>query len=151
MSKAQKAQLDGSVKQALANVKQAEIATVQGAQKYFKDVVDEFSDMTLESFKIADPQASDDILQSLSEARESLFGENLLNKYSIVDDQLRQAGSKNLNLKVYEAAIEPRLTQATKILEDFKKRNAYTQGRKPIGENVPFNDNPVDYLEGVIK
>ena len=151
MSKAQKAQLDGSVKQALANVKQAEIATVQGAQKYFKDVVDEFGDMTLESFKIADPQASDDILKSLSEARESLFSENLLNKYSIVDDQLRQAGSKNLNLKVYEAAIEPRLSQATKILEDFKKRNAYTQGRKPIGENVPFNDNPVDYLEGVIK
>jgi hypothetical protein len=150
MSKAQKAQLDGSVKQALANVKQAEISTVQGAQKYFKDVVDEFGDMSLESFKIADPQASDDILKSLSEARESLFGENLLNKYSIVDDQLRQAGSKNLNKKVYLAAIEPRLLQATKILQDFKKRNAYTQGRKPIGENVPFNDNPVDYLEGVI-
>ena len=150
MSKAQKAQLDGSVKQALANVKQAEISTVQGAQKYFKDVVDEFGDMNLESLKIADPQASDDILQSLAKARESLFGENLLNKYGIVDDQLTQAGSKNLNLRVYEAAIEPRLTQATKILADFKKRNAYTQGRKPIGENVPFNDNPVEYLEGVI-
>ena len=51
---------------------------------------------------------------------------------------------------MYLAAIEPRLLQATKILQDFKKRNAYTQGRKPIGENVPFNDNPVDYLEGVI-
>ena len=151
MSKAQKAQLDGSVKQAVANVKQAEIATVQGAQKYFKDVVDEFGDMTLESLKIADPQASDDILKSLSEVRESLFGENLLNKYSIVDDQLAQAGSKNLNQKVFSAAIKPRLTQATKILEDFKKRNKYTQGKKPIGENVPFNDNPVDYLEGVVK
>ena len=150
MSKAQKAQLDGSVKQALANVKQAEISTVQGAQKYFKDVVDEFGDMNLESLKIADPQASDDILQSLAEARKSLFSENLLNRYGIVDDQLRQAGSKNLNLNVYLAAIKPRLTQATKILEEFKIQNKYTQGRKPIGENVPFNDNPVDYLEGVV-
>ena len=44
MSKAQKAQLDGSVKQAVANVKQAEIATVQGAQKYFKDVVGRYTE-----------------------------------------------------------------------------------------------------------
>ncbi len=150
MSKAQKAQLDGSVKQAVANVKQAEIATVQGAQKYFKDVVDEFSDMTLESLKIADPKASDDILKSLSEVRESLFGENLLNKYSIVDDQLAQAGSKNLNQKVFVAAIKDRLDQAKNILKDFDTRNKYTQGRKPIGDNVSFNDNPHDYLEGVV-
>jgi len=151
MSKAQKAQLDGSVKQAVANVKQAEIATVQGAQKYFKDVVDEFGDMSLESFKIADPQAGDDILKSLAEVRESLFGENLLNKYSIVDDQLAQAGSKNLNGKVFEAAIKPRLTNADDLLDEFVAKNPYTPIGSPIGENVPFNDNPVQYLRGVIK
>ena len=151
MSKAQKAQLDGSVKQALANVKQAEIATVQGAQKFFKDVVDEFSDMSLESLKIADPKASDDILQSLAEVRESLFGENLLNRYTIVDDQLRQAGSKNLRGKVYSEVIEDRLKKADKILDEFEAANPYTPSGKPIGENVPFNDNPVEYLRGVIK
>ena len=151
MTQAQKTSLDTSVKQALADVKQAEVAVVQSAQKYFKDVVDEFGDMSLESFKITDPQASDDILKILGEVRESLFGENLLNKYAIVDRQLRQAGSKNLNKAVFDGVIEPRLTQATKILDDFKIRNEYTQGRKPIGVNVPFNDNPVDYLEGVIE
>ncbi len=151
MSKAQKAQLDGSVKQAVANVKQAEIATVQGAQKYFKDVVDEFGDMSLESFKIADPKAGDDILASLAEVRESLFGENLLNKYSIVDDQLAQAGSKNLNEKVFEAAIKTRLTNADDLLDEFVAKNPYTPIGSPIGENVPFNDNPVQYLRGVIK
>jgi len=150
MSKAQKAQLDGSVKQALANVKQAEVATVQGAQKYFKDVVNEFGDMNLEALKIADPQASDDILKILAETRESLFGENLLNKYSIVDDQLRQAGSRNLLQPIRDVVIKTRTDQASKILKEFAEKNKYTVKKRPIGDNVAFNDNPYLYLKDIV-
>jgi hypothetical protein len=150
MSKAQKAQLDGSVKQALANIKQAEVATVQGAQKYFKDVVNEFGDMNLEALKIADPQASDDILKILAETRESLFGENLLNKYALVDDQLRQTSSQSIRQTVFDNVINPRLDQADKILKDFALRNKFTVDLKPIGDNVAFNDNPYQYLKGLV-
>ena len=150
MSKAQKSQLDDAVKAAVAKVKTAEIETVQAAQKYFKDVVDEFGDMSFESLKITDPQASDDIIKMLAETRESLFGDNLLSKYGDVDAFLKQAGSKNLRDAVKSEVIDPRLDNAIKIIDDFEKATKYTVKRPPIGEQVAFNDNPSVYLRGLV-
>jgi len=151
MSKAQKASLDGSVKQKIADVKQAEVATIQAAQKYFNSVVDEFGDMSIESLRIADSEIGDDIIRTLGDARESLFGDNLFTKYAIVDDQLTQAGSKDLMPILFKEVINPRLTKADNILKDFAKANNLTLKMRPIGDDVPFNDSPYDYMKNLIQ
>ena len=151
MSKAQKASLDGAVKQKIADVKQAEIATIQAAQKYFNGVVDEFGDMSIESLRITDSEIGDDIIRTLGDARESLFGDNLYKKYALVDDQLTQAGSKNLMPIIYKEVILPRLTKAENILKDYAKANNILIKMKPIGDDVVFNDNPYQYMSGLIQ
>ena len=151
MSRAQKASLDGSVKQKIADVKQAEVATIQSAQKYFNDVVNEFGDMSIESLKITDTEIGDDIIRTLGDARESLFGDNLLTKYAIVDDQLTQAGSKNIMPLIFKEVIDPRLVKAENILKDYAKANNLTLKLRPIGDDVAFNDNPYQYMKDLIQ
>ena len=146
MSKAQKAQLDNTVQQALTKVKTSEIDTVKKLETYLNDVVEEFADVSLESSRLADPLIGEKIIADLAQVRKGIF-KNLEKKYQQADARLRQSSTKNIMPVINEVVIDPMLTQAKARLRKFVRDRKLDIDDVGVGEQVAFKDNPYQYFK----
>ena len=146
MSKAQKAQLDSTVQEAITKVKTAEIATVKKLETYLNDVVEEFADVSLESSRMADPLIGEKIIADLAEVRKGIF-QNMRTKYQNADARLRQSSTGNIMPVINKQVISPMLKRAKDKLDDFKGDRLIDYDDVGVGEQVAFRDNPYQYFK----